>query len=193
MTHEYQLHINGEFLEIFRSTTVHRSEIGLIQEIATTPEKLRRYLAEDITTMLFGKFDSINHRSETWSDNLKTLLAHDFDIFHVNGNKILTKSFCPLTFRLFCERTQSYLHFGHFHREPDQIVTDQFVKFCQVTGYPPRVHQWVISEILFNGGGGRLFAIDASIEIVLAMRDPRTGIVSGVDEILDFIAGPVAW
>lgn len=186
----YQLQFRDEFLNIFRSNIDHKSESTLISEMSATPNKSKLQLAEIQVKMIFSKFETINHESEFWLDNLKTLLAHGFHISHLSTNLNLEKSYEPIEFLLCAETTKTNYHNGFFYKEANQTASEQFIKFCNLTDYPPGINAHIILEMLISNGGS-LIAKESDTTTILMKRDPVMDVISGSDEVIRFLSTPL--
>lgn len=184
MVHTYKLEFVGEEVELLRSPQSIQTECDFIQRLDQIANRNRIHLMKMQITQLFDKLDTVNHRSDDWRDNLRTLLAHGFRL--KKGSDFLTKSYRPLTFNLIPEKGLVAIHFGFFHLSAEESIPGQFIKFCNKTEHPPGIHQHVISSVIKNGGGA-LYAHYRSGSHLLIKSDPLADTLSGDDDIIHFV------
>lgn len=147
MTHTYYLEFLGEELELLQSTQTIGSEQEFFDRFVRSTDLKQLHLIEAQVTLLFDRFKTINHRSNSWCDNLKTLLAHGFAL-NIDGHP-LPKTYVPLTFQLALPKANEQIHFGRFYRAIHELPEEQFIKFCRVTEYPPGIHPHNLVELGF--------------------------------------------
>lgn len=186
----YQLSFSGETLDLFVTDSDCQSEADLISHIESLPKSKNFRLGEIVIALLFDKFETKDHESFHWADNLKTLLAHGFSIFNSTTQSTIQKSYHPLQFSLFSEKTMEWHHFGRFYLEEKNNIGEQFVKFCRLSEYPPKINEHIILGVLLNDGG-RLVGNSGNAETVLIKCDPRDRTISGDDAVIDFFSTPV--
>jgi hypothetical protein len=181
----YLLKFQDEAFEIFQSPKTFNSERSLINEMVKFDRSSRIHLVDTQVKFIFERFDSINHRSNRWQDNLKTLLAHDFHIATAS-NRTLSKSFRPVQFMLSQEGRTEAVHFGFYFKEIGEDVAQQFIEFCKATEYPAGIHAHIIESVLISSGGA-LVAIEPESKTTLIKRDPLTDIITGEDSVIRYL------
>ncbi len=184
----YFLNFQGEAIELFRSPKAFESENTLIDEMEKFDRSSRIHLVDIQLKLIFSRFDSINHRSDRWQDNLKTLLAHGFHLVRGSG-RILNKSFYPVRFTLVPAGQMEVVHFGFFHKLDGQDIAERFIEFCKATEYPPGIHAHIV-ELVLCTCGGILTGIEPQKTTRLIQRDRDTGTITGADSIIRLLTTP---
>lgn len=190
MRFTYALQILDEHLDLFQSNNVHFSEESLISEMEKSLSGNQLHLLKIQIQLLFNKFDTINHESHIWSDNLKTLLAHGFTVINKISNITLKKSYEPIIFLLFSEKTQESHHFGYFYSFRHVNLGEQFIHFIKNTEYPPKISEHIILSVLLKDGG-YLFVREPQRDTILIKCNPVTKTLTGYENLLLFFSTPI--
>lgn len=180
---KYFLIFKKECIDLFSSSELINSERQFIEKLDTLKIN-QRQLIELKIQLIFSKFEIKSNESRYWKDNLKTLLAYDFNIVRSSDNHKLVKSFYPLRFKLCLDGFQD-IHFGCFHMMSGQSITIQFIKFCKVAEYPVGISKHIITNALLRHSG-HLDAIQSDETTQLIRYSRTTGIISGKPSVLNY-------
>lgn len=187
----YLLDFHGESLKLISSDKVLSTESDFINVLNKECTKSRTHLITIQLKLIFEKFDSICRASFDWRDNLKTILAHGFNVKRVDskGNSMtLMKSFKPVQFKLLAIGCPE-INLGYFHMGSDQVIHGQFMAFCKATEYPPDIHRHIVSGALITNGGA-LISIGLTNTELLVDVNPTTKIIKGNQAIIEFLSDP---